>query len=106
MKTIEQAAIDYACDIKLKRNGVSCEHRYIVDDFKAGVEFSQKWIRVKDEMPEDNQIVLCRSFDEDDDYAYTAASYNSNIGSWVIACNMIDVDFSYNPDHWRPITKK
>ena len=66
MKEIEEAAREYAinemcfegCDLK------NLKYKLIIDatvrDFKAGVEFAQKWISVEDELPEEDYPVLTK----------------------------------------------
>ena len=48
MKTITEAAKEHS----LKKNTVKeIAHTLTCEDFKAGVEFSQQWIKVEDETP-------------------------------------------------------
>lgn len=54
MKTIEQAAREYADSLKLDdAHRVSKQQfeGYAQSDFKAGVEFAQRWIPVEEELP-------------------------------------------------------
>lgn len=64
MKTIKEAARDYAiheywgvCEI------VDCDGMIdkSEEDFKAGIEFAQRWIPVEEELPEVGEIVLVRT---------------------------------------------
>lgn len=54
MKTIEQAAEEYADSLKLDdAHRVSKQQfkEYAQSDFKAGFEFAQRWIPVEEELP-------------------------------------------------------
>ena len=57
MKTIKDAAVDYAEDVKDTTNGMfyaDCQ-----DAFKTGVEFAQQWISVNEQLPsEDNELIF------------------------------------------------
>jgi len=58
MKTIDEAAKDYASrqwgDYPLK----SQERIITKEDFKAGIKFAETWIPVEQEMPEDNEWLI------------------------------------------------
>lgn len=63
METIEDAARDYAiheywgvCEI-VDCDGMICKSE---EDFKAGVEFAQRWISVEEELPPLGIPVTCR----------------------------------------------
>lgn len=62
MKTIEQAAKEYAETTVLKETDASLSEliNYCEIDFKAGVEFAQRWIPVSEEMPPSRKMVLAR----------------------------------------------
>lgn len=90
MKTIEESCAEF-CE---KLNSVYDEKQV----FKAGVEYAQKWIDVKDELPNIGNVVLLK-FDDD----YTQISTGIYNGS-----EFID-DFGFNEEkctHWRPIEYK
>lgn len=90
MKTIEEGCVEF-CE---KLNSVYDEKQV----FKAGVEYAQKWIDVKDELPNIGNVVLLK-FDDD----YTQISTGIYNGS-----EFID-DFGFNEEkctHWRPIEYK
>lgn len=56
MKTIEEAAIQYA-------NTKSSSDVFIeshIKDFKAGVEFAQRWIPIEEELPPLGVPVICK----------------------------------------------
>lgn len=56
MKTIEEAAKEYA-----DKTWVISENReWDTNDFKAGVEFAQRWIPIEEESPEKGVYVLCK----------------------------------------------
>ena len=68
MKTIEMAASIYAepiaSDLSHKNmNDLNiCDlEDYIVESFKEGVEFSQRWIPIEEELPEVGEIVLVKT---------------------------------------------
>ena len=91
METIEEAAKDYSKS-KSSAEVFRCAHE---TDFKAGVEFAQRWISVEDELPEtidDEKIflrepILIRNIDG----ALQVLNTFSNIGTYT---------------HWRPIELK
>ena len=72
MKTIEEAAKDYSKS-KSSAEVFRCAHE---TDFKAGVEFAQRWISVEDELPnigdhiliwlKRDKLKIWRIFNEDD----------------------------------------
>lgn len=53
MKTIEEAAKEYSEIVVLKETDASLTElkEYAQTDFKAGVEFAQRWIPVEEELP-------------------------------------------------------
>ena len=88
MKTVEEAAKRYA-------NTKSSSDVFIeshIKDFKAGVEFAQRWIPVEEELPEKLVQVIVK-FEN----------------GWC-TCTWIteDGDFAFNvkPTYWRPIELK
>lgn len=59
-QTVEEAAREYSNDQRNRQH--HCEP-YCVVDFKSGVEWLSKqspWISVKERLPEQNELVLCR----------------------------------------------
>ena len=103
MKTINDAAQEYAIN---KYEGCTGIIEDTLVDFKAGVEFAQRWIPVEEELPEVGDVVLVRT----------------KIGK-VLTCEMyIPMDDlgnvlgekewcgSYNfkqaVTHWRPVNLK
>ena len=96
MKTIEQAAIEYALkecgsSIEMERDRVISER-----DFRAGAQFAQRWISVEDELPEIDIRVLYKN-NVNYGVAFRVPSIDNTV-NWNI--------FQY-PDnqitHWRPI---
>lgn len=103
MKTIEEAAIEYA---KIEYEDLyyndsdedSIDVDITIKDFKAGVEFAQRWIPVEEELPEDFTSVLVR---------------DNRCGQ--TRCAALFQDGKFYPDflitheqvtHWRPIEYK
>jgi len=104
MKTIEEAAVDYAQKVYPQING---EHEVDIDgaiisnsanSFIAGIEFAQQWISVKDELPEKHKdcIVKVANFDNIILFGY---QYK---GKWYQYYD----DSELNVTHWRPIELK
>ena len=56
MKTIEDKAIEYCSETE--ENGYKFVLRSPFKSFKAGVEFAQQWIKIDDELPNNNEIVI------------------------------------------------
>ena len=102
MKTIEEAAIQYA-------NTKSSSDVFIeshIKDFKAGVEFAQRWIPVEEELPEVGEIVLVRTKINKVTTCemYIPKDYLGNIlgeKEWAASYN-----FKQAITHWRPINLK
>lgn len=53
MKTINEAATNYADSLRVSDCELSAKQleKYATLDFKAGVAFAQKWIKIEDELP-------------------------------------------------------
>ena len=107
MKTIEQAAKEFAENYG-KENKYAFDKKSIAEiAFKLGVDFAQRWISVEDELPEQTNVVLCRKLNkETNEYEYAVASYNKTIKKWIVEYSLIDIRFEYIPEHWRPIELK
>jgi len=89
MKSIEEASLDNS---KLHYCSAFSEELHIDADidFRKGIEFAQRWISVKDELPEEGEWVLCKS----------------HVGDHYIGCSIGDrirVDNITTITHWRPI---
>ena len=91
MKTIEEAAKDYSKS-KSSAEVFRCAHE---TDFKAGVEFAQRWISVEDELPE----TIC---DEKIFLKYPILVKNID-GALQVLNTFSDIS-TYT--HWRPIELK
>ena len=100
MKTIEEAAIQYA-------NTKSSSDVFIeshIKDFKAGVEFATKWISVDEELPRIGEKVITK-MNKDRRTSYGIATRIRE--EWEIDAHWIDHTFSnMNITHWRPIELK
>ena len=88
MKTIEEAAKDF------NDSHVNGHHpqTWVSDIFKAGVDFSQRWISIDEELPPVSQQVIVK------------LKNNWHACTWLLG----DGTFAYNikPTHWRPIEIK
>ena len=91
MKTIEEAAKDYSKS-KSSAEVFRCAHE---TDFKAGVEFAQRWISVEDELPE-------TIYDEKIFLKYPILVKNID-GALQVLNTFSDIS-TYT--HWRPIELK
>lgn len=87
MKTIEEAAVDYA--ESLEGNDYTIETEAA---FKAGAEFAQRWISVDEVLPEVSKQVIVK------------LPNDWHTCTWL----MKDGTFAFNvkPTHWRPIELK
>ena len=94
MKTIEQASSEHA----VKRHYDLNLRKFVVGDFKAGVEFAQQWISVKDEFPEDQEIILVKT----DKGCYSTAYLHGKKSGFIIYGADAYEEFG-NVTHWRPI---
>jgi len=92
MKTIEQAAKDYA-----ERNTLNtgADRTKRENSFKAGADFAQQWISVEDELPEERIIVLVRF----NNSSLALAEIMDDL--WIIYGNV-----NRDVAHWRPIELK
>ena len=87
MKTIEEAAIDYA--LSREDNDYTIETEMA---FEAGVEFAQRWIHVEEYLPEKSKQVIVK------------LENGWHTCTWI----MEDGTFAFNvkPTHWRYIDLK
>ena len=96
MKTIEQAAIEYAEKATLN----ALTHRYKrINAFRAGAQFAQQWINVEDELPESGELILVML--DNDKSQVSSARFNGrdfSIDFGDMAVGKIT--------HWRPIELK
>jgi len=109
MKTIEEAALEYAeheandfpsGDCRADMNLCEIED-WFKDAFKAGAEFAQRWISVDEKLPEidesgESDLILMKI----DHFVYVG-NYNED-GEWV---ELITRE-KYTPTHWRQIDIK
>lgn len=105
MKTVEQAAIDYA--YSLEDNDYTIETEFA---FKAGAEFAQRWISVEEELPPIGEMVLTKMEKMHGDTwvqnYYSTATRLENQGEWQDA-NWVDHSISFGHiTHWRQIELK
>lgn len=109
MKTIEEAADNYI-QSKYKEFalldiiGEDTSIKDFRDDFKAGVEFAQRWIPVEEELPEIGEKVITK-MNKDKRTSYGIATRIRE--EWEINAHWIDHTFSnMTITHWRPIELK
>lgn len=133
MKTIEAAAEEYALEFVRKRE---IDDMYISqsdllstkEDFKAGIEFAQRWIPIEEELPELGVEVLFKNekwINEDYNPDGVRIGFRDDGAGYVTAyyCSYHDEYHTRNseedngqfeqakaedqiPTHWRPINIK
>lgn len=86
MKTIEEAAKEY----RHKTNTSEC----LLDGFKAGVEFAERWIPVEEELPEDEMEIIAKNGFDKEIFAFYEKGYRDDE---YLRCSFT---------HWRPINHK
>lgn len=94
MKTIEEAAKEYADNAMLIDASVFDLREFAVIDFKSGVEFAQRWIPIEEELPSNEQEIICKN----DVYKEVHTFYKNGIFDE----NELKLHFT----HWRPIELK
>ena len=87
MKTIEEAAIDYA--LSREDNDYTIETEMA---FEAGVEFAQRWIPVEEELPEKSKQVIVKL-----ENGWHTCTWITGDGTFA---------FNVKPTHWRHIDLK
>ena len=104
MKTIEEAAYEYACKVnEIWQSSVIATRSEAA--FKSGVEFAQRWIPVEEELPikfkKDDTIneVLIKTAEEYINLGW----YDSDMKSFNSAHSDYEI---LNVTHWRPIELK
>ena len=117
MKTIEEAALEYA---EPKANDLShcnmenlnmCDfEKYLSDAFKTGAEFAQRWISVEEELPDIGEEVLVkRELRQGDTWVQRFCSVSTRLapsGEWEDV-KWSDVGHTRGiVTHWRPIELK
>ena len=97
MKTIEQAAKDYA-----ERNTLNtgADRTKRENSFKAGSEFAQQWISVEDELPMKGECVLAK---DQGNYFFVA---ELSVHGWIDTQRNEYCDHYRKITHWRPIELK
>jgi hypothetical protein len=103
MKTIEQASQEYAWPYR-GYDFAEAPAKDVEAAFVAGVKFAQRWISVKDELPEklscgESKFVLVKN-----EFGFlSAAYYDYDTDHWV---NSITNRYWQKITHWRPIELK
>ena len=100
MITINEAAKSHEYN-KEKNSISSVINKSTISSFKAGVEFAQQWISVKDEFPENQDIVLVKT---DKQCICTAYFHGKNSGFITYGEDAFFIFGSIT--HWRPIEFK
>ena len=106
METIEERAKEYSKS-KSSAEVFRCAHE---TDFKAGVEFAQRWISVEDELPQEGVSVLIKN-----GFGYFGINVLEN-GIWrmctvekiagLLNLKEYELEKFATPTHWRPIELK
>ena len=97
MKSIEEAAREQAA-IKVRTDR---EYIQAKQDFKAGVEFAQKWVNINKESPQYYQTVLA----DNGKYMAVVARVSDGDEDFYPICGT-DIIMSPDPIKWRPIELK
>lgn len=109
MKTIEEAASEY-----YQKSDGEMNHNDFKDIFKAGIEFTQRWISVEEEMPENVEELIGNNIKSEN--VLVERTWNDN-GEIAIEINCRfrpseRIGFLWNIDYkgstitrWRPIER-
>lgn len=97
MLKINEAAKDYSKS-KSSAEVFRCAHE---TDFKAGVEFAQRWISVEEELPENGDFVLVKT-----DNGCVTTAYLHGIKSGFVTYGEDAYIVFGVITHWRPIELK
>jgi hypothetical protein len=93
MKTIKEAAKEYA-DKTDKANA-----EFVAEDFTAGVEYAQRWISVKDELPQEDNIYLVKWTNLLGQKSFELVRFSTKENNW-------EVKYFECVTHWRAIELK
>ena len=93
MKTIKDAASDYAEETKDTTNGMLYADSQ--DAFRAGAEFAQRWIPVEEELPETNEFEESKIIIIKGKYGIDIGRYYSMSKRFFLASGNFEVT------HWR-----
>ena len=92
MKTIEEEIKQMIEEYMLSGSHME---RCAIISFKKGVEFSQKWISVEDELPRDRNLYITKNSDND---------YRVMVGEKIKNWTYPYIQNGYIT-HWRPIER-
>jgi len=95
MRTIDEAAKEYADKPAMDKERMF--RSTTITDFKAGVEFAQKWISVKEEKPEYYKPVNVKSGNLE-----TTAWRANNLRD-IYTISGTNIVLKETPTHWKPI---
>jgi hypothetical protein len=115
MKTIEQAAKEYAgCEYSKEQKyfyqcytcayftrAYECPHHREKDAFEMGVEFAESWIKVEDELPENQDIVFVKT----DKGCYGTGYLLKSLSGFITYGSEAHKEFG-EVIEWRPINQK
>ena len=120
MKTAEEAAKEYA-DKKYPKIGLNEDwkddgfdegydaamHNKSIDEFKAGVEFAQRWFDVSENRPPYYKSILIKcpeGLEHDNPYDYTSVwlAVNDNGDDIYTVCGT-NIILQHNTEEWRPV---
>lgn len=98
MKTIKEVSVDPTINKGLCMQAKDEIAEY---SFSAGIEFAQKWISVNDELPPEDELVLCKMKSNE----AVVAGYIMKINGKLEVCTNPDFHFEdyghYEPIEWR-----
>lgn len=108
MKTIEEAARDYAekHGFRVPYDGTNefydkVDVRASFDGFEAGVAFAEEWISVRDELPENQDIVFIKT----DKGCYGTGYLHGKKSGFIVYGIEAYKEFG-DVSHWKPINRK
>jgi hypothetical protein len=98
MKTVKQAIIEHVQAFPFYR---TTKPEIARQSFKAGIDFSQRWVSIDDELPEENTHVIVKVFPawRQREYYYAVAVFRGG-NFYINKSPNRDVSF------WRPIELK
>ena len=108
MKTIKEAAKEYAISLHADDCHLSISEieMYAKTDFEAGVEFAQRWIPVKEELPPSGEIVLLSIENCEIDVVIGFYMNSEFIARLFIPIGIDNVVIKNEVTHWRQIKLK
>ena len=99
MKTIKEAAKE--CMYYINDRCEELQLGHLSESFEKGVEFTQRWIPVEEELPETNEFEESKICLIKNKYAIDIGRYYSNYKRWFFSTRNI-----FEVTHWRYIDIK